>query len=220
MTRSAHQGIRRCRPGDATGGAESWASEVGIVGLPNVGKSTLFNALTAAEIAAENYPFCTIDPNVGVVAGARSASLGRDRRDSRARRTSCPTTIEFVDIAGLVKGASKGRRASATSSSPTSARLDAVAHVVRCFESDDVVHVEGRVEPGCGHRSHRPRTGPGRSRHRHPQPAQGRAARPRPGPRKEIALAGPAEAGRRTSRRRHAAARCSDLNIEDRDAAA
>ncbi len=116
----------------------------GIVGLPNVGKSTLYKALTAAEIAAENYPFCTIDPNVGIVPvpDPRLEALAGIVEPERV----VPTTIEFVDIAGLVAGASKGEGLG-NKFLANIRETHAVAHVVRCFEDDDVVHVAGRVSP-------------------------------------------------------------------------
>src|ERR1700677_4264026 len=110
----------------------------GIVGLPNVGKSTLFNALTKAGIAAENYPFCTIEPNVGVVEvpDPRLAALSGIVNPERV----VPEIVEFVDIAGLVAGASKGEGLGNKFLSHIR-EVDAVAHVVRCFENDDIIHV-------------------------------------------------------------------------------
>ncbi len=120
------------------------ALQCGIVGLPNVGKSTIFNALTASEIPAENYPFCTIDPNVGIV----------EVPDVRLEQISAfinpakitPATVEFVDIAGLVKGASKGEGLGNQFLSHIR-NVSAIVHVIRCFNDDNVTHVEGSINP-------------------------------------------------------------------------
>ncbi len=120
------------------------AIKCGIVGLPNVGKSTLFNALTRAQIPAENYPFCTIDPNVGVVPlpDPRLQALAAIANPERI----LPTTVEFVDIAGIVKGAAEGEGLGNKFLAHIR-EVDAITHVVRCFEDDDVIHVAGGVNP-------------------------------------------------------------------------
>ena len=120
------------------------ALEVGIVGLPNVGKSTLFRALTKVQAEAANYPFCTIDPNIGIV----------QLRDPRMARLTelvspdrvVPATLRIVDIAGLVKGASQGEGLGNQFLSHIR-QVHAVAHVVRCFEDENVVHVDGKIDP-------------------------------------------------------------------------
>ena len=121
--------------------------KLGIVGLPNVGKSTLFNAITQAGAESANYPFCTIDPNVGVV------SVPDNRlnklKDLYNSKKIVQTAIEFVDIAGLVKGASKGEGLG-NKFLANIREVDAIVHVVRCFEDSNVVHVDGQGYPGRG----------------------------------------------------------------------
>lgn len=118
--------------------------KIGIVGLPNVGKSTLFNAITNAGAASANYPFCTVDPNIGVVS-VPDKRLNRLKEIFNSEKIT-PASIEFVDIAGLVKGASKGEGLGNKFLSNIR-EVDAIAHVVRCFENGNIIHVDGSVNP-------------------------------------------------------------------------
>ena len=145
----------------------------GIVGLPNVGKSTLFNALTKAGIAAENYPFCTIEPNVGIVEvpDPRLAALAAIAKPQKV----IPAVVEFVDIAGLVAGASKGEGLG-NQFLANIRETDAIAHVVRCFDDDNVVHVAGKIESARRHRDDQHRAGARRPRGGREADRQGREA--------------------------------------------
>ena len=118
--------------------------KLGIVGLPNVGKSTLFNSLTKAGAESANYPFCTIDPNVGIVT-VPDFRLGL-LADMYNSRKVTPAVIEFVDIAGLVKGASKGEGLG-NQFLANIREVDAIVHVVRCFEDSNIIHVDGSIDP-------------------------------------------------------------------------
>lgn len=137
------------------------ALQCGIVGLPNVGKSTLFNCLSNAKAQSANFPFCTIEPNVGVI------TVPDDRLNKLAElvhpQRIVPTTVEIVDIAGLVKGASQGEGLG-NKFLANIRETDAILHVLRCFDDDNITHVDGSVDPVPGQRNHRLRTATQRHR--------------------------------------------------------
>ena len=146
----------------------------GIVGLPNVGKSTIFNALTSAKAQAANYPFCTIEPNTGIVP-VPDPRLAK-HLDLIKPKSLVPTTMEFIDIAGLVEGASKGEGLGNQFLGHIRA-TDAICHVVRCFDDPEVVHVAGRRQPAPRHRHYQYRASAGRPRHGREAQHQGRTRR-------------------------------------------